>query len=105
LAILPHLNRGNLKRLGAPYLAKLKTILTSVVAHRPFEVVTVHDDFRAHPNNLNQLRMHYRDILAELAESELIGDILSQIHGVAGTYPKLSPGLGNKIRNSNYALS
>jgi len=104
LAILPYLRRSDLPGMGQQYVTKLREILSSMVAFKPFEVVTVHDDFRVHPNNVNALRMHYREILAELAESDLLGDILSQIHGVVGNYTKLSTDLGKKIRSSEYAL-
>lgn len=53
---------------------------------------------------MNHLRQHYIDVFAELAESNVLSDILSQIHGMPGHFPKLSQNLGALIRNSNYAL-
>jgi hypothetical protein len=53
---------------------------------------------------MNYLRKHYRNILAELADANLMQDILSQIHGVQGVFEKLSDNLSEKIRQSNYAL-
>lgn len=107
IVILPHLvggNNGNLCNLSSPHLKALKRILQSMLTHPPFEIITVHDDFKCHPNYANFMRMHYRDILAELADSNLISDLLSQIHGQEGTYQKLSANLSDSIRNSNYAL-
>ena len=63
------------------------------------------DEFKCHPNRMNHLRQQYINIFAELAESTILSDILSQIHGCPGTFPKLSTDLGTKIRQSNYALS
>ena len=63
------------------------------------------DEFRTHANNMNYLRQHYINIFAELAESNILSDILSQIHGCKGSFPKLSTNLAEKIRGSNYALS
>ena len=62
------------------------------------------DEFKCHPNYMNHLRYHYKEILADLADSNLIDDLLSQLYGQEGTFDKLSKNLGNKIRNSNYAL-
>jgi hypothetical protein len=103
--ILEHLTPADITCLPSRYLKKLNSILKSMLVHRPFEVVTIHDQFSAHPNNLNHVRSHYRDILADLAESTVLDDILSQLHSVkGGTYQKLTPDLGAKIRQSNYAL-
>ena len=63
------------------------------------------DEFKCHPNHCNHMRQQYINIMAELAESNTLEDILSQIHGVKGSYPKLSDNLGELIRGSNYALS
>jgi len=54
---------------------------------------------------MNHLRLHYREILAQLAESTVLDDILSQLYGTTGTFQKKSTNLGAKIRKSNYALS
>lgn len=105
LAILPYLDSASLKHLTCQHLIQLKRILTSMLCHRPFEVITIHDDFKAHPNNLNHVRSHYREILAELADSDLMQDILNQIHGSKGNFQKVTPDLSTKIRQSNYALS
>ena len=86
-------------------ISKLLEIIESMLAHKPFPVISVHDEFKCHPNNMNYLRQHYINIFAELAESNILSDILSQIHGCKGSFPKLSNELAQKIRGSNYALS
>ena len=91
--------------MATDHLEKLFVILESMLKHKPFEVVTIHDAFKCHANNMNHLRQHYINVFAELAESNILEDILSQIHGVKGTYKKLSNNLGDLIRGSNYALS
>lgn len=105
VVILPHINVANVRFLDVDHLTQLKTIVESMLVHRPFEVVTVHDEFKCHPNNMNHLRQHYINVFAELAESNVLSDILSQIHGKPGTFTKLSSNLGQLIRGSNYALS
>lgn len=104
IVILPHLTEETIKQLSTAHLKGLANILHGMLAYQPFELITVHDEFKAHPNNLNHVRWQYKEILAEIAESSLLDDILSQIHGVDGHYDKLSDDLGDKIRGSNYAL-
>lgn len=105
IVIMPHLNGMNVCALDTEHLRKIHTIMCSMGQHQPFPVVTVHDEFKCHANNMNHLRQHYINIFAELAESNLLSDLLSQIHGKPGTFPKLSNNLGALIRGSNYALS
>ena len=106
LAVVPHLSGEHLPRLATEHLKALSKILAQMRKHEPFEIITVHDDFKCHANNMNHLRHHYKEILAELADSELMSDILNQIHGTTGNqFTKLTPDLSKHIRNSNYALS
>lgn len=62
------------------------------------------DEFKCHANHMNQLRYWYKEILAELADSVILADIIGQIYGMGGSYNKLSPNLGEQIRESNYGL-
>lgn len=106
VVILSYIKDGyQTQYLSNSHLEALAAIIEGMLAYEPFELVTIHDAFKAHANNCNHVRYQYKEILAELAESNIIVDILSQIHGVKGTYPKLSNNLGDLIRNSNYALS
>lgn len=103
--ILPHLTEYSVKCLSTEHLLALAKIITGMLAYQPFELVTVHDEFKAHANNMNHVRWQYREILAEIAESEVLNDLLSQIHGTpGGTFQKLSFNLPEQIRESNYAL-
>jgi hypothetical protein len=43
-----------------------------MLEHKPFPLVTVHDEFKAHANNINQVRWHYKEILAEIADSNVL---------------------------------
>jgi len=103
--IFPYLTSESVKGLNDHHVDKLLTIAESMLSHRPFELVTIHDEFKAHPNNLNHVRQHYIDIMAEIAESNVLDDLLSQIYGAKGHFQKLSSNLGALIRGSNYALS
>ena len=70
-----------------------------------FTLLTIHDSFWASPKYINEVRDNYRQILAEIAESDLLADILSQISGYEVEIEKLSNDLADDIRNSEYALS
>lgn len=103
--ILPYLDAHNVKQLTLAHLKAVNTIVSDMRAYEPFEVVTIHDEFKCHANNMNHLRQQYINIMADLADSDLLSDILGQIHGTTGTFVKLSSDLSEKIRGSNYALS
>jgi hypothetical protein len=104
VTIVGHLDRASVSGLSTAHLKGLWSILKGMLQYQPFELVTIHDAFHAHPNHINWVRWQYKEILAELAESELLSDLLSQIQGARGTYTKLSKDLGDDIRDSEYAL-
>lgn len=71
-----------------------------------FQLAAIHDSFWASPNNMNDVRYHYKSILAEIADSNLLQNILRE----ASQNPKLKfkkecKKMGKLIRKSNYALS
>lgn len=105
IVILPHLTEGNVGALEDAHIAKLLDIITQMLRHKPFKLVTIHDAFHSHPNYCNFVRSHYREILADIADSNLLDDLLSQVYGTKGSFPKLSNNLGEVIRKSNYGLS
>ena len=104
VVILPYLNEGTTEYLDIDHLRKLMGIVQGMLQYKPFPLVTVHDSFAAHPNNVNWVRWQYKEILAELADSNLLNDLLSQLYGMPGQFEKLSDDLGDKIRNSEYGL-
>lgn len=103
--IVTYLTPTNIKALSIKHLGALAEIVNHMLTYQPFEVITVHDEFKVHPNNANHLRQQYINIFAELADSNLLDDLLSQVHGTPGHFTKLSTDLSTKIRGSNYALS
>jgi hypothetical protein len=104
VVILPYLTSENTRYMSPEHLEKLATIVNGMLQYQPFELVTIHDEFKAHPNNVNWVRWQYKEILADLADSYLLDDLLSQIHGFPGTFNKLSHNLGDVIRESAYGL-
>lgn len=106
VVILPHLNYTNVQALSREHLEALKGITGEMLAHKPFPVVTIHDEFKCHPNNMNHLRKHYMSIFAQLSEADLLSGIFQDIYGNPNvTFDKKSEGqLGDLIRQSNYSL-
>lgn len=104
VVILPYLDSNVVRLLSTAHLKALATITDGMLSYVPFELVTIHDEFRSHANNVNYMRYQYKEILAEIADSNVLDDLLSQINGVAGKFNKPVSNLGELIRNSNYAL-
>ena len=103
--ILDYLSSDLLIGLSDKHLKDLNKVLTQMLMHKPFPLVTVHDAFGAHVNNLNRVRYWYKEILAELAESTILDSIFTDIYGESMKYQKLSNDLSKYIRNSNYAIN
>ncbi len=71
---------------------------------KSFDILTNHDCFRCHPNYGNDLRRQYKQILYELAKSEILSDIVTQLCGEEYQIKKF--GMNPKdILNSEYAIS
>ena len=105
VVILPYLDADTVKCLSTEHIEALVSIVNGMLQYQPFELVTIHDAFHAHPNNLNWVRKQYRNILADIAASNVLDDLLSQLYGEPVQFDKLSFNLPDQIRNSEYALS
>ena len=86
-------------------LLRIDVLIAVSLAHQSFPLVCVHDEFKAHANNMNHLRQHYIEIFAELGDSNLLADILTQVNQAPVTIDKVTPYISTLIRQSNYALS
>lgn len=104
VVILPYLDAKTVTQLTMVHIEALLGIIEKMLAHKPFAVITVHDEFKCHPNYMNDLRAHYIDIFAELADSEVLTMICNTLFNDSGKYDKKSKDLSSLIRGSNYAL-
>ena len=86
-------------------LLLLRKLIKETLSRKSFPIITVHDEFKSAPNNMNVVRQTYIDILAELADSNVLQDIIQQITQTDGVYSKSINNLSDYIRNSEYALS
>ena len=69
------------------------------------ELVHIHDCFVFSPDYMQNVAQHYREIMAEIADSNLLADILSEVTGRTIRINKMSSDLSKDILNSEYMLS
>ena len=79
------------------YIARL------MVVRCDFDIITIHDAFRCHPNNATVMQQTYREILADINDVPLFESFLEQITG-----SRVSPIVGDLKREdilaSKYAI-
>lgn len=84
-------------------LEPVKKLMLSL-PEKPFKVLSVHDCFRCHPLYANDLRKQYNQILFDLARSDILSWIVSQICKEEYHLTKMGY-LADQILEANYALS
>ena len=104
VSIIDYINPSNIGYVPKELLYKLVDTLKRMLELGSSPVLTVHDAFRAHPNHCNAVRYWYKELLAELAESNILQFIVSQIVGHEVRFIKKSNKLPEMIRNSNYGI-
>ncbi len=105
VVILPYLTADQVRNLDTDHLEKLGSIVESMLCHEPFEVATIHDEFKCHANNMNYLRSHYINVFCDIAEGTILDAVFTDLYGKPVKYQKLSDNLSEHIVNSNYALT
>lgn len=79
--------------------------LIDTLPNKPFEMVSVHDCFRVHPNYGNDLRRQYQHILADLNDSTLLASLCSQVAGRRIPVKKTGGLTRQTIMESSYCLA
>ena len=70
-----------------------------------FPMLPIHDCFLANPNHLQEIANTYRTVLAEIADMNLLQDILREITGNRNFIYRKRGNISKDILNSKYALS
>jgi len=80
-------------------------VMREVVKRAAFEVLVIHDEYLCHPNHMNKLRELYIEVMAEVAESNLLSSILSQISDQDIEIEMQDSCIASAIREGEYAIS
>ena len=80
-------------------------VAREMVRRSTFDLVHIHDCFVFSPEYLQEVSEMYRVIMAEIAKSNLLSDILTELRGSVITVNKLTPNLDVEIMKSEYMLS
>ena len=79
-------------------------IASEMVLRCPFEIITIHDAFRCHPNHSNEMARIYVEIMAEITDSRLLEDIVEELTGIPmQSIPKQF--CGADVLKSRYAVN
>jgi hypothetical protein len=105
--LFSYLTCDDVQYMADKHIAQMIHLASQVLARVPFEIVTVHDEFKCHANDCNWMRLTYAQIMADLARARVLEDIYEQITGVTPTYDGQHDAdeLAALILESNYALS
>lgn len=100
-------DKRRVNELSESQLAKLHRMGLMLIDQPNFDISTVHDSFKSLPQHCNSVRRNYNEVLAELAESNILSVIMSNLFQEHVQWTKFPnhQDLPNLIRNSNYALS
>jgi len=69
------------------------------------DVSAIHDCFVVHSQDVQQLLDTYKEVMIEIANSNLLSDIMSEILGYQVTFPKYSTDLPKLMEEAQYMLS
>lgn len=105
--LLNELTRTDVQFMSDKHIEQMIALADQLLEREPFEIVTVHDEFKCHANNCNWMRLTYIQIMADLARARVLEDIYEQITGLTPSYEGQMVGdeLAELIMGSNYALS
>ncbi len=79
--------------------------LIKELPQEPFDLVSVHDCFRSHPNYGNDVRTQYNIIMADINDSDMLHEIANEISGKDLGVVKAGSIDRNKILEGNYLLA
>lgn len=101
--IFGYLDADNAGHLSQAERDELRVLAGGMMSHSPFEILTIHDCFRCLPNYGNALRYHYAEIMSQLARSDVLSHIASQLTGRHVNVNKKAD-ISKLILESDYAI-
>jgi hypothetical protein len=105
LVAVDHIDVITVFQFSPEYLKRILELIDTTLTRKTFPVIFIHDDFKAHANNINTVRRTYVEIMAEIANSNMLNFIMSQIRKESVNIDKFSQNLGDQILEADYALS
>ncbi len=102
--VLQYIDNKNVGNITRKQSAAVWDVINSLPS-KPFNVIAVHDCFRCLPNYGNDLRKQYNQILSDIARSDMLSYIVSQILKRRITVNKLDSTMYMDILDADYALS
>lgn len=99
--ILDHIDSDSITLVNDLVIAKM----IQSMPDKPFDVVTVHDCFRCHPNYGNDLRRQYNIIMADINDSTILTSISSQVTKKTMKAKKVGVIPRKQILEANYMLA
>lgn len=103
ISAIERITHSNIKTYPTEMIDELRKQCKDIIKHPPFEIITIHDSYACHPNHCNQMRYHYKEILAQLAETNIITYISQQLY-CDNEYIAKHGNIAEHIRNSNYGI-
>ena len=96
----------NVLEFPSGYRNELLELIQEILIRPSFIVLCIHDEFKCHPNYVNDMREVYRDVLAELADSRVGEQIIQEVRNDPDyRLDKISTDLGDAIMDGEYFLS
>ena len=92
------------RNIGLVDQTELLEMLNSL-PFQPFQILSIHDCFRVHPNYGNDLRKQYNMILSKLAQSDMLNFIVQQLGNKLPIHIPNREHLAAAAVNAEYALS
>lgn len=101
------LNSLRVRFMADKHIQQMIDLASHMLSYKPFPIVTVHDEFKCHANNCNEMKGNYTRIMADIARGMMLEDIYEQITGHVPHYENAMDGdaLAELILQSNYSLS
>lgn len=105
------ITRKDYETMSTGELMGLYIDMNLMLSNKPFDVITVHDNFGCHPKHMNLLRYWYNQIMSRLSASNILNDIVSQLYGEEielvfdeNSKSNSKDNVAGEILNSNYAI-